>query len=679
MSCNKKKEEEIIKKINVEQEFADLNFKEMRSKRFGLTSCCPLDKLEKISTKKEICDWDEEKLPVYLSRDYKDEDIDPTYKWLFESQPIPDWVVKACRPCTEYDDNVTFTGQSMTFTMPESLMVSAPDYVQGTSKVYFLTPYDGAAANTWLTVGYGVIPATGDFEVTIYGNTAAADPKNGADNKTPLKIIIDVNGDQSLLRSVDYTTAGWSNNLYENNTNRQASSTGAITTECAFGIATDCTFCGEARKADPDMYFFYDTTSLGRQEVIDTHNVVNNWITGLRDIGAFNGKVYHTSVLGERWLDWAIVPYTGTFNNAGFCGGVGSPGLGSSGVIGPQNPNWASGTGGYVDAVTPLTSNTTLYEWGVLDYFINQKQVEWFNAGDTTTTATYTGPGASGDAVTSPGPPPKATSKRILVVVFADEATSPVPYNQPYHVTTSNTQPSWIEACGGANGTTTAPTPCWNADYNKFVIEHNKFQAKGSDYRADYFIYPAYPVSPNDSHNAFPLHVVGAIESGPTGNGLLNTPPVNGLVDLLQTAVPTNPYVANGKGRLDQYNWGYNVSQPATGFKQIDFVTNLEGFWDPGDEECVDDAECISIYVKDNAGNPIECYPIVVDGKEVGYTNEDGYYLHKIKNASVDTKHSIDLCHCFETTGGCSQQRIDIIVTPEETKVVCTPLKVDCT
>ena len=679
MSCNKKKEEEIIKKINVEQEFADLNFKEMRSKRFGLTSCCPLDKLEKISTKKEICDWDEEKLPVYLSRDYKDEDIDPTYKWLFESQPIPDWVVKACRPCTEYDDNVTFTGQSMTFTMPESLMVSAPDYVQGTSKVYFLTPYDGAAANTWLTVGYGVIPATGDFEVTIYGNTAAVDPKNGADNKTPLKIIIDVNGDQSLLRSVDYTTAGWSNNLYENNTNRQASSTGAITTECAFGIATDCTFCGEARKADPDMYFFYDTTSLGRQEVIDTHNVVNNWITGLRDIGAFNGKVYHTSVLGERWLDWAIVPYTGTFNNAGFCGGVNSPGLGTPGVIGPQNPNWPGGTGGYVDAVTPLTSNTTLYEWGVLDYFINQKQVEWFNAGDTTTTATYTGPGASGDAVTSPGPPPKATSKRILVVVFADEATSPVPYNQPYHVTTSNTQPSWIEACGGANGTTTAPTPCWNADYNKFVIEHNKFQAKGSDYRADYFIYPAYPVSPNDSHNAFPLHVVGAIESGPTGNGLLNTPPVNGLVDLLQTAVPTNPYVANGKGRLDQYNWGYNVSQPATGFKQIDFVTNLEGFWDPGDEECVDDAECISIYVKDNAGNPIECYPIVVDGKEVGYTNEDGYYLHKIKNASVDTKHSIDLCHCFETTGGCSQQRIDIIVTPEETKVVCTPLKVDCT
>ena len=30
MSCNKKKDEEIIKKINIEQAFADLKFKKMR-------------------------------------------------------------------------------------------------------------------------------------------------------------------------------------------------------------------------------------------------------------------------------------------------------------------------------------------------------------------------------------------------------------------------------------------------------------------------------------------------------------------------------------------------------------------------------------------------------------------------------------------------------------------------
>ena len=679
MSCNKKKDEEIIKKINIEQAFADLKFKKMREDRFGLSSCCNLDKLDKLSAQKELCDWDDNKVPIYLDKKYKDKDDDSTYKWNFESTPVPDWVLKVCTPCTKYDETVTFTGQSMTFTIPESIMVSAPDYIQGTTKIYFLTDYDGADDNTWLTVGFGVVPAAGDFEVTIYGNTAAVDPKNGADNKTPLKIIVDVNGDQSLVKSVDYTTAGWSNNLYENNTNRQAASPGSLTIECTYGITTDCTFCGEQRKNDPDMYFFYDTTSLGRQEVIDTHAIVETWLTGLRDIGAFNGNVYHTSVLGERWLDWAIVPYTGTFNNGGFCGGVNSPGLGTPGVIGPQNPSWPGGTGGYVDAVTPLTSNTTLYEWGVLDYFINQKKIDWFNAGDTTTTAIYTGTGASGDPVTSPGPPPIASSKRILVVIFADEAASPVPYNQPYHVSTSNTTPSWIEASGGANGSTTAPTPCWIADYDKFIIEHNKFHAKGSDYRADYFIYPAYPVSPQNSHNAFPLHVVGAIESGPTGNGLLNTPPANGLVNLLQTAVPTNPYVAHGKGRLDLYNWGYNVSQPSTGFKQIDFVNNLEGFWDPGDEECVGDLECLVIYVKDAEGNPIECYPIYIDNKEVGVTNEDGYFTHSIPNASVDKKHSIDLCHCFDTTGGCSQQRIDITVTPQETKVKCTKQTVDCT
>ena len=178
----------------------------------------------------------------------------------------------------------------------------------------------------------------------------------------------------------------------------QPSAAGTITTECTYGIATDCTFCGEARKNDPDMYFFYDTTSLGRQEVIDTHNVVETWITGLRDLGAFNGKVYHTSVLGERWLDWAIVPFTGQFNNAGYCGGSYSPGVGTGSVIGPQNPSWGNNppTGGYVDAVTPPTSNTNTIEWGVLDYFINVKEIDWFNGGNTTSTVTYTGTGSNG-------------------------------------------------------------------------------------------------------------------------------------------------------------------------------------------------------------------------------------------------------------------------------------------
>jgi len=681
MSCNKKKDEEIIKKINIEQAFADLKFRKMREDRFGLSSCCNLDKLDKLSAQKELCDWDDNKVPIYLDKKYKDKDDDSTYKWNFESTPIPDWVLKACTPCTEYSSVVTTTTASMTLTLTSTIINSSSDYIPGTTKVYALAKYDGTAASTYFTIGYGVLPGSGNFSLTIYGNTNTVDPKNGADNAEVLKIIIDVNGDGSVIKSVDYSAVGWTNQAYTTSATVQPSAAGTITTECTYGIATDCTFCGEARKNDPDMYFFYDTTSLGRQEVIDTHNVVETWITGLRDLGAFNGKVYHTSVLGERWLDWAIVPFTGQFNNAGYCGGSYSPGVGTGSVIGPQNPSWGNNppTGGYVDAVTPPTSNTNTIEWGVLDYFINVKEIDWFNGGNTTSTVTYTGTGASGDSVTSPGPPPIASSKRILVVVFADEATSPQPYPQPYHVNVNTAAPDWTNATGGVNGTQAVPTPCWSADYDEFVLQHNKFLNQGSDYEANYFIYPAYPKSVADSHKSFPLHVVGAIDSGINNTGILASAPANGIVSLAQTTSGTNPYVQYNVGRLDQYNWGYNVSQPPAGFTQVDFETNLEAFWDPGDEECVGDVECLVIYVKDTEGNPIECYPIYIDNKEVGVTDEDGYFTHSIPNASVDKKHSIDLCHCFDTTGGCSQQRIDITVTPQETKIKCTKQTIDCT
>ena len=136
----------------------------------------------------------------------------------------------------------------------------------------------------------------------------------------------------------------------------------------------------------------------------------------------------------------------------------------------------------------------------------------------------------------------------------------------------------------------------------------------------------------------------------------------------------TNPYVAANKGKLDTYHWGYDIAQPSTGFTKEDFVTNLEAFWTPGDEECVGDVECLSIYVKDDQGNPIECYTIYVDNKEVGVTDENGFFSYSIPNASTDTKHTVDICHCITTTGGCSQQRVDITVTPEESKhvIICS-------
>ena len=59
--ANKKTHEEIVKQINIKQEFADKIYKKMRADRYGLTFCCP-NELERINVKNYSCDWQDIKL-----------------------------------------------------------------------------------------------------------------------------------------------------------------------------------------------------------------------------------------------------------------------------------------------------------------------------------------------------------------------------------------------------------------------------------------------------------------------------------------------------------------------------------------------------------------------------------------------------------------------------------------
>jgi hypothetical protein len=62
MASKKKTHEELVKQINLRTEFADKLYKKMRSDRYGLTYCCPLD-LEKINLKNDLCNWEHSKVP----------------------------------------------------------------------------------------------------------------------------------------------------------------------------------------------------------------------------------------------------------------------------------------------------------------------------------------------------------------------------------------------------------------------------------------------------------------------------------------------------------------------------------------------------------------------------------------------------------------------------------------
>tara|TARA_R100001463_G_scaffold14539_4_gene38188 strand:- start:4937 stop:6493 length:1557 start_codon:yes stop_codon:yes gene_type:complete len=92
---------------------------------------------------------------------------------------------------------------------------------------------------------------------------------------------------------------------------------------------------------------------------------------------------------------------------------------------------------------------------------------------------------------------------------------------------------------------------------------------------------------------------------------------------------------------------------------------------------CVDDAELLYITVKDKNAVSVKDYDIFIDNTHYGKTNTSGVLIVNIKHASKDTKHVINGCTCFTTTGGCNQQKIDIVLK-EEVKPVCTNLAIDC-
>ena len=92
---------------------------------------------------------------------------------------------------------------------------------------------------------------------------------------------------------------------------------------------------------------------------------------------------------------------------------------------------------------------------------------------------------------------------------------------------------------------------------------------------------------------------------------------------------------------------------------------------------CSTDAEEIIILVKDKNGAVVKDYDVMIDNTYYGKTDAAGYLITTLLNASVDTKHIINGCKCFTTTGGCNQQKIDIVLSDVVTPV-CTNLAIDC-
>ena len=93
--------------------------------------------------------------------------------------------------------------------------------------------------------------------------------------------------------------------------------------------------------------------------------------------------------------------------------------------------------------------------------------------------------------------------------------------------------------------------------------------------------------------------------------------------------------------------------------------------------QCTSDKELLYITVKDKNAVPVKDYEIIIDNTYYGKTDASGIFITSLENASTDTKHMINGCKCFTTTGACNQQKIDIVLK-DVVKPVCTNLTIDC-
>lgn len=121
----------------------------------------------------------------------------------------------------------------------------------------------------------------------------------------------------------------------------------------------------------------------------------------------------------------------------------------------------------------------------------------------------------------------------------------------------------------------------------------------------------------------------------------------------------------------EEETWEHGSGVPLPAWGRKDCGTNA------ATGECIEDRTCILFFVVNQNGDPIEDYPIIVDGGNYGFTDEYGYQWMSILDASVNTEHTVDLCYCTETTGNCSQMKITITLTEECPKEACpTPTTV---
>ena len=226
--------QELIKRIELEKEFAKYIAKDLMSQRYGVTTYCSTDRHDSTLMKKELCDWDSLKKPIQ-SRTYsnivwrRDVYTNPNPGWLQWGSETP---CCAGNPCElEYPDPVG-SGSYIQLDIPLEIVINPNNFpnFDGNAQLYAFSSSDGNSP--WITVGRATIPVNASstnlggaiivningalfYRYQIYMNTGAV-PNQGADQNDQIKFIL-VDGNLRwtvAFVNADWTTVGASNPGY---------------------------------------------------------------------------------------------------------------------------------------------------------------------------------------------------------------------------------------------------------------------------------------------------------------------------------------------------------------------------------------------------------------------------------------------------------------------------------
>jgi len=167
--------QEIIRKIETEKNFANYVAKDMMSKRYGINRTCKVDAYDSTLIKKELCEWQDLRKPVE-SRSYHG------ITWIRGTNEFPTWLQwgdEACcvEGCPDEYQSPTGSEFRIILDIPLGQVLSWSYFPNesGEAVLYAFSSKDGNSP--WLTVGQAIIPL------------------NGSSTNLGGAIIVNINGD----------------------------------------------------------------------------------------------------------------------------------------------------------------------------------------------------------------------------------------------------------------------------------------------------------------------------------------------------------------------------------------------------------------------------------------------------------------------------------------------------